>query len=124
MQNKLKSTYGALAVVLLGTMLYSSGASAGLLLSSFATGWKSETKIILPIVMAIIAGIGCFFAGWGIISAITTKKQNQPLSWQLFAVVGGALAVIIPVIIIATAGSASSGQGNAESTLSDLGIDN
>ena len=36
--------------------------------------------------------------------------------------IGGALAVIVPVLVLATAGSVGSGQGGADSTMSDLGI--
>lgn len=121
----MKYVNGALTVVLLGALVYSGTASAAdFKLSSFFTGMKDEAKIILPIVLSLIAACGCFFAGWGVLSMITTKKQNQPLTWQLFAVIGGALAVIIPVIILATSGSFSNGQGNAAQTLSDLGVDN
>lgn len=105
-------------------MAYSSTASAagGTLLSNFATGWKSEAKIIVPIILLLIAAAGIFFAGWGILSAISTKKQQQPLTWQLFAVLGGALAVVVPIIVLGFAGSATNGEGDAESQMSELGI--
>ncbi|MDZ5605229.1 hypothetical protein SJI00_20870 [Pseudomonas sp. RP23018S] len=111
----------AAAAVLLTAPCVASAAS-GPLLSTFMEGWKDETKIGLPILLLLIGGLGVLFASWGIISAISTKKQNQPLTWQLFAILGGAAAVVGPIFVLATSGSLTSGQGNGSSQFDDLGI--
>lgn len=118
----LKSLFTLASVCLIA---YSGTASAagGFAISNFFTGFKEELKIIMPVVMLIIAAIGIFFAAWGIISAISTKKQQQPLTWQLFAVIGGSLAVVVPIIVLSTAGSATNQQGDAEKQMSEMGID-
>lgn len=92
------------------------------LVSDFATGWKDEAKIIVPIALLLFAAVGIIFAAWGVISSISTKKQQQPLTWQLWAICGGAAAVVIPVIILAASGSLTSGQGNASSQFDELGV--
>lgn len=125
MNRIIKGSTSAIGLVVFSALFYSGLAdAANLKISDFATGWKDEIKIIVPIFLLLFAALGIFFAAWGIISAITTKKQNQPLSWQLFSIVGGALAVVVPVIVLATAGSVTSNNGNASSTLSELGVDN
>jgi len=96
--------------------------AAGPLISDFMEGWKDETKIGLPILLLLIGGLGVLFGAWGIISAIQTKKQNQPLTWQLFAIIGGAAAVVGPIFILAMSGSLTSGQGNGSTQFDDLGI--
>jgi|SRR5450830_1922309 hypothetical protein len=120
-----KIVKAAVPLAVIALLAYSSTASAagsGYLISNFFNGMKSEAKIIVPIGLLLIAAAGIFFAGWGILSAISTKKQQQPLTWQLFAIVGGALAVVVPVIVLGFAGSATDGQGDAESQMSELGI--
>lgn len=123
---KQKSTIVTRAAMTLATvaLLGASGAAlaAGSMLSDFATGWKDEAKIILPAVLLLFAAAGIFMAAWGVISSITTKKQQQPLTWQLFAILGGAAAVVIPVIILAVSGSLTSGVGDAAGQFDELGI--
>lgn len=97
-------------------------ASAGPMLSDYFTGMKAEGKEILPIILLGIGAIGIIFAAWGIISAIQTKKNQQPLSWQLFAIFGGACAVIAPVWILAASGSMTGGAGNASEQFDELGV--
>lgn len=110
-------------VALLGMSGVALAAGSGPMVSDFAIGWKDETKIILPIVLLLFAAAGIFFAAWGVISSISTKKQQQPLTWQLWAIAGGAAAVVIPVIILAASGSITSGQGNASSQFDELGVE-
>lgn len=119
-----KSVSTAMLSVAVAVLAMHSGiaSAADFKISNFFTGMGDEAKIIVPIILKLFAGVGVFFAAWGVISAISTKKQQQPLTWQLFAVIGGAVAVVIPVIILAAAGSATNGEGDAESTLSDLGV--
>jgi hypothetical protein len=120
--NSLKTLFAMAAI---GLLAYSGTASAagGFVISNFFVGGKDEVKIIMPIFLLFVAAVGIGFASWGIISAISTKKQQQPLTWQLFAVFGGALAVVVPVIVLSMAGSATNQQGNAEAQMSELGID-
>jgi MFS family permease len=96
--------------------------AAASMLSDFALGWKDEIKVILPALLLGFAAAGIFMAAWGVISSITTKKQQQPLTWQLFAICGGAAAVVIPVIIMAVSGSLTSGQGDASGQFDELGV--
>jgi hypothetical protein len=109
-------------IALLGASGVALAAGGGQMLSGFATGWKDEAKVIVPIVLLLFAAAGIFFAAWGVISSISTKKQQQPLTWQLWAICGGAASVVIPVIILAASGSLTSGQGNASSQFDELGV--
>lgn len=97
-------------------------AGSGTMVSDLAIGWKEEAKLILPALLLLFAAAGIFFAAWGVISSISTKKQQQPLTWQLWAICGGAAAVVVPVIILAASGSLTSGQGNASSQFDELGV--
>jgi len=113
----------ALATVALLSISAVASAAGNVMVSDFATGWKDEAKVILPIVLLLFAAAGIILAAWGVISSITTKKQQQPLTWQLWAIAGGAAAVVIPVIILAASGSLTSGQGNASSQFDELGVE-
>ena len=110
-------------IALLGASGVALAAGSGPMVSDFATGWKDEAKVIVPIVLLLFAAAGIIFAAWGVISSISTKKQQQPLTWQLWAIGGGAAAVVIPVIILAASGSLTSGQGNASSQFDELGVE-
>lgn len=112
---------GALTGVISLSILLSEAAFA-MKLSALSTSWKSEAAEVIPVVLMIIAGIGVIIAAIAVISGVMAKKNQEPLKWQLWGVIGGALAVIIPVLILATAGSVGSGKGNAEGTMKELGI--
>ncbi|WP_153785229.1 hypothetical protein [Pseudomonas sp. EMN2] len=109
------------AGVLLLTM-YANYASADFKWSDIWAGWIDEFKSAGPVALGFFALCGFIYCGWSIMSAISTKKQNQPLTWQFFGVLGGALCTIIPVILIATSGSVSNGQGNTSNALSELNV--
>jgi len=117
-----RAAMAATTVALLGASGMAFAAGSGTLVSDFATGWKDEAKIILPVILLLFAAAGIIMAAWGVISSITTKKQQQPLTWQLWAICGGAAAVVIPVIILAASGSLTSGEGNATNQFDELGV--
>ena len=106
----------------LSIALFSTQASAGLKLSTLSSGWKSEAGLIVPTILIIIAAFGIIAAATGAISAVFAKKRNEPLTWQIWAVAGGAACIIIPTLILATAGTIGSGQGNAQGIMNDLNI--
>lgn len=108
----------SLSVLLSETVL----AGGGVRLSTLSTGWQSEAGEVVPVILMIVAGIGVIIAAVAVISGVMAKKSQEPLKWQLWGVIGGALAVIVPVLILATAGSIGSGQGNAAGTLNELNI--
>lgn len=91
-------------------------------LSDFSSGWKSEAAEIAPVILLIIMGIGICLAAWAAISGVIAKKNQEPLRWQLFGVIGGAIAIVIPSIILAFAGSITDGNSDAGSSLSELNI--
>lgn len=113
---------GAVTGVISLSILLSEAAFAGVKLSSLASGWKSEAAEVVPVILMIVAGIGVIIAAVAVISGVMAKKNQEPLKWQLWGVIGGGLAVIVPVLILATAGSVGSGQGNAEGTMNELKI--
>lgn len=123
---KQKNNIATRAVMAVATiaLLSASGVAfaAGPMISDFGLGWKDEAKILLPIILLLFAATGVVFAAWGVISSITTKKQQQPLTWQLYSICGGAAAVVIPIIILAASGSLTSGAGNASNSFDELGV--
>ena len=91
-------------------------------LSELFTGMKSEAAVIVPVVLLIIMGGGVIIGGWAVISGIMAKKNQEPLKWQVAGVVGGAIAIIFPLILLAFAGSLSNEQGDAQGVMSELNI--
>ncbi|MBF6615600.1 MAG: hypothetical protein ITG07_02630 [Candidimonas sp.] len=113
----LKVTFMASPVLVMSTPAHA------LKLSNLSDGWKSEMAAIAPVVLLGIMAIGICLAGWAAISGVIAKKNQEPLRWQLFGVIGGAVAITIPALLLAFAGSLSDGNDNAGSVLNDLQID-
>jgi hypothetical protein len=91
-------------------------------LSKLFSGMKTEMATIVPVVLLGIMGIGVIIGGWAIISGTLAKKNQEPLKWQVAGVIGGAMAIIFPLILLAFAGSMSNEQGDAEGVMSELNI--
>lgn len=90
--------------------------------SDLTGGITLEVSAGVKLGLIIIAGIGIVTAGVAIISWIMANKRNEPAKWQFGAVLGGAAATIVPLLVLAFAGSLSDGQGDAEGVFNDLGI--
>jgi hypothetical protein len=91
-------------------------------LSGLASGWKSEMAGTLPIFLLGVTFVGVCTAGVAVISGIYAKKNQQPMQWQLYGLIGGGVAAVIPIVILAAAGSFSGEESGAESALSELGV--
>lgn len=91
-------------------------------LSDFSTGWEEEAGAITPVVLMLIMAAGILFAGFAVVSGIIAKKNQEPLRWQLWGVVGGAMTMIIPALLMAMSGSLSSDNDSSSQVLSDLNI--
>ena len=91
-------------------------------LSDLTSGMKNEIASIAPVWLLGIMALGICFAGVAVISGIIAKKNQEPLKWQVWGVVGGAIAIILPVILLSFAGSLSNDEGDAESVMSELNI--
>lgn len=85
-------------------------------------GWSTEISSTVQIFLLAVAGIGACFSGAAVITGMIAKKNKEPLSWQVYGLFGGALAFVVPVFILALAGSLSNEQGDAEGTMSELNI--
>lgn len=91
-------------------------------LSTFAANWKSEFGALVPVILLGIAAVGICTAGTAIISGVMAKKNQRPLEWQAYGLFGGGLATVIPIIILAFAGSTTDENGGAEGVMSDLNL--
>jgi len=123
--NKLFSRCKTMLVVPLlssPALLVSTPAHA-LKVSDLSNTWKTEMAAIAPVVLLGIMALGIILAGWAAISGVIAKKNQEPLRWQLFGVIGGAVAIIIPALLMAFAGSLSGDNDNAGGVLNDLQID-
>ena len=110
------------AFVALGLLLSSHSAMANDRVSDIIQNLVDEAKIIGPGFLLLIAVAGVCIAGWAVISGVMEKKKNQPLTWQVGGVIGGSLAVIVPLLIFAFTGSFSGGASEAGSVLQDLNV--
>ncbi|MCF6783420.1 hypothetical protein [Stutzerimonas stutzeri] len=114
---------GMRLALMVSPLLVMSTSAHALKLSNLSSGWKSEMAAIAPVILLGIMALGIIMAGWAAISGVIAKKNQEPLRWQLFGVIGGAVAITIPAILLAFAGSLSDGNDNAGSVLNDLQID-
>ena len=108
-------------VAILGMAVLSQPAWA-LKLSGLTDGMSTEVSSVVKLVLLVIAGVGVCVAGTAVITWIFAKKNNEPAKWQLSGVIGGAAAVVIPLIVLAVAGSLTGEQGNADGVFNELGI--
>lgn len=106
---------------LLAAMLFAQSAHAAKF-SDLLSGWKTELTAGVSFFLFAVAGVGVVIAGFSVISWIMAAKRQEPAKWQLYGVLGGAAAVIIPVIVLALAGSLTGEQGDADGTFSDLDL--
>lgn len=109
--------------VMMSPVLALSTPAHALRISDLATGWKSEMAGTAPVVLLGIMALGIILAGWAAISGVMAKKNQEPLRWQLFGVIGGAVAIVMPALLMAFSGSISSDNDNAGTVLNDLQID-
>lgn len=91
-------------------------------MSDIMNGWREEGAAMVPVILFLIAGIGICFAAGAVISAISTKKQDRPLTWQIWGLVGGAFAVVVPVFVLAISGSLTGGEGNAGGMMNEMNL--
>lgn len=110
-------------LVALGLLFSSHSVMANDRVSAIFENIGDEVSIIAPIFLLIVAGAGVCIAGWAVISGIMEKKKNQPLTWQVGGVIGGSLAVIVPLFIFAFTGSMSGGDSEAANMLNNLNVD-
>src|SRR5690606_3530160 len=104
---------GMRLALMVSPLLVMSTSAHALKPSNLSGGWKSETAAIAPVILLGIMALGIILAGWAAISGVIAKKNQEPLRWQLFGVIGGAVAITIPAILLAFAGSLSDGNDNA-----------
>lgn len=90
--------------------------------SDLTKSWKSEWSEIVQVALFVIAGIGIIMAAVAAISWVIAKKNNEPAKWQGWAMLGGAVAIVVPVFILAISGSLSNEQGNADGIMNDMGV--
>lgn len=91
-------------------------------LSKIFDGIKTEGAAIAPILLILFALVGVVITGSSLISAWSNKKNNQPLSWQLWGVIVGALTTVIPVVIMAFAGTLTGGVSSGDDAVNQLNL--
>jgi len=68
-------------------------------ISDWFSNVGSEVAIISSILVAILGAVGVVLVGFGIMSAISAKKNRQPMEHQPWLIVGGVLCVLlIPLV--------------------------
>ena len=103
--------YGALLAVSVAPMAAMAQEAAGI--SEWFSNIGAETSIIVDILVIIIGAVGIATAGFGIISAITAKRNREPMQHQPWMIVGGVLAVLL-IPLIAALGTSVSGEDQGE----------
>lgn len=92
-------------------------------LSDLTDSWTTETAAMVKVVLFVIAGIGILTSGFSVISWIMAVKRQEPAKWQLWGALGGGAAVVVPVLVLAFAGSITGEEDNSEQVFSDMGLD-
>lgn len=108
--------------VMSALMLLASPMAHAAKMSTYFTGIGTEFAAGLRLGLLIVAGVGILTAGIAILTWIQASRRNEPAKWQLYGVIGGALATIVPLIVLAMAGSLSNETGGAANMFNELGI--
>ena len=90
--------------------------------SDLTKGIKSEFADAVQTGLFIVAGVGIITAAVGAISWVVAKRNNEPAKWQGWAMLGGAVAIVVPVFILAISGSLTGEQGNADAIMNEMGV--
>ena len=91
-------------------------------LSGIFDGIRDEGAAIAPTVLILFALVGVVIAGSSLVSACSNKNNNQPLSWQLWGLIVGALTTVIPVVIMAFAGTLTGGVSSGDDAVNQLNL--
>ena len=89
-------------------------ATANAALSDWFTNIGQEFATIIPIIIVILGALGVVMAGFVIISAISAKKDRQPMEHQPWLIAGGVLLVLL-IPLVAAIGESMSGIDAAAS---------
>jgi|GEM_PF-5251598 len=81
--------------------------TANAALSDWVANIGKEFATVLPVIVSIMGLLGVALAGFGIISAVMAKKNQRPLEFQGWFIVGGVLLVLLIPFVIATGDSVS-----------------
>ena len=68
-----------------------------------------EFAAATPVIIGILAALGIMLAGFGVVSAIMAKKNQRPLEYQMWFVVGGVVLVLL-IPFVSAVGESLSGQ--------------
>ena len=92
--------------------------------ANILTGIEGELRDIMPIAMLIIGSVGMIIAGISLISAWSAKKNKQPLEWQGWGIVIGALVTIVPLIVSSFTGTLSGGNADGSQMIDSMNLNN
>ncbi|KXS55104.1 MAG: hypothetical protein AWU57_528 [Marinobacter sp. T13-3] len=76
-------------------------------ISDWFVNMGKEFATIIPIIVVILGAVGVVMAGFGIISAVMAKKNQRPLEYQHWLIVGGVLCVLLVPFVLALGQSIS-----------------
>lgn len=93
--------------------------AGGVKLSSMAKNIDQEASAIMPVVVKIAAAAGFIVATLAVWSWIQASKRNEPKTWQMYGVIGGAALTIMSFILMAVTGSIAD---TGSTSLQGLGI--
>tara|TARA_R110001592_G_scaffold33503_9_gene116000 strand:+ start:2351 stop:2752 length:402 start_codon:yes stop_codon:yes gene_type:complete len=91
-------------------------------LSKIIDGMTDEAVSVAPSVLLFFTLAGIVVAGWSLLSAWSCKKNNQPLTWQLFGLCIGGLTSVLLIVIMSFAGTLSGGQSSGDDSLNQLNL--
>lgn len=90
--------------------------------SDWTNTGKGEIAAIVPVVLLGIMAIAVCVGTYAVISGIQAKKNNEPLKWQHWGVIGAAFCLVVPGFLLATSGSIGGNESASGATLNELGI--
>lgn len=105
-----------------GLALVSGNSQASGKISGMTGGWTTELGAGTKFGLLLLAAAGIVLGTYSSISWVIAKKNQETPKWQGYGLLGGAAAVIGPVLVLAFAGSIGNGGGNATGTFNQLGI--
>ncbi|ABM21047.1 MULTISPECIES: hypothetical protein [Marinobacter] len=94
------------AAVTLTALIPATGHAA---LSDWIINIGNEFALAVPIIIAILAGVGIAMAGFGILSWVSAKKNQREPTFQMYVIIGGVLLILL-IPFVAAVGESVSGE--------------
>lgn len=113
--SKYLAAIAAVQASVFASSAYAGGGSSGKKVSDIFGNLGEEVKTILPWIFTMAAAGGAVIVIVAIWSIISSKKNREPLTWQMWGLLGGGGLAVAGFVLMAVVGSIADGESGTGS---------